>query len=65
MGASVTSTVRGKIFNAADYEDQPEIVLLGMFTSLVSASFMMMMATYMGKLMHRMSITFLYNKHSP
>ena len=50
LGASVTSTVRGKIFNAADYEDQPEIVLLGMFTSLVSASFMMMMATYMGKL---------------
>jgi sodium-dependent phosphate transporter len=49
LGASVTSTVRGKIFNAADYEDQPEIVLLGMFTSLVSASFMMMMATYMGK----------------
>ncbi|KAL7451488.1 hypothetical protein ACHAWC_003318 [Mediolabrus comicus] len=48
LGASVTSTVRGKIFNAADYEDQPEIVLLGMFTSLVSASFMMMMATYMG-----------------
>jgi phosphate/sulfate permease len=52
LGASVTSTVRGKIFNAADYEDQPEIVLLGMFTSLISASFMMMMATYMGKLIN-------------
>jgi phosphate/sulfate permease len=48
LGASVTSTVRGKIFNTSDYEDQPEIVLLGMFTSLVSASFMMMIATYMG-----------------
>ena len=47
MGASVTSTVRGKIFNSSDYEDQPEIVLLGMFTSLVSASFMMMVATYL------------------
>jgi sodium-dependent phosphate transporter len=48
LGASVTSTVRGKIFNTSDYEDMPEIVLLGMFTSLVSASFMMMVATYMG-----------------
>mmetsp|Transcript_13414 Transcript_13414/g.20889 ORF Transcript_13414/g.20889 Transcript_13414/m.20889 type:complete len:580 (+) Transcript_13414:48-1787(+) len=48
LGASVTSTVRGKIFNTSDYEDMPEVVMLGMFTSLVSASFMMMIATYMG-----------------
>lgn len=48
LGASVTSTVRGKIFNTSDYEDMPDIVMLGMFTSLVSASFMMMIATYMG-----------------
>jgi solute carrier family 20 (sodium-dependent phosphate transporter) len=40
--------VRGKIFNTSDYEDMPEVVMLGMFTSLVSASFMMMIATYMG-----------------
>lgn len=46
LGASVTSTVRGKIFNTSDYEEMPEVVMLGMFTSLVSASFMMMVATY-------------------
>ena len=44
----MASTVRGKIFNVEDYEDEPEIVMLGMFTSLVSASFMMMVATYYG-----------------
>ncbi|KAL7536572.1 hypothetical protein ACHAXR_007245 [Thalassiosira sp. AJA248-18] len=48
LGASVASTVRGKIFNMEEYEDEPEIVMLGMFTSLVSASFMMMGATYLG-----------------
>lgn len=48
LGASVTSTVRGKIFNTSDYEEMPEVVMLGMFTSLVSASFMMMVATYCG-----------------
>ena len=48
LGASVASTVRGKIFNVEDYKDEPEIVMLGMFTSLVSASFMMMVATYYG-----------------
>ena len=48
LGASVSSTVRGKIFNTADYEEMPEVVMLGMFTSLVSASLMMMIATYWG-----------------
>ena len=48
LGASVASTVRGKIFNVEQYEDEPEIVMLGMFTSLVSASFMMLGATYFG-----------------
>eukprot|EP01082_Thalassiosira_pseudonana_P008335 g7631.t1 g7631 contig24:1119825-1122050(-) len=48
LGASVTSTVRGKIFNTNLYTDEPEIVLLGMFTSLVTASFMMLVATYFG-----------------
>lgn len=48
MGASVTSTVRGKIFNAELYEDEPEIVMLGMFTSLMTASIMMLVATYFG-----------------
>lgn len=40
--------MRGKIFNVDEYEDEPEIVMLGMFTSLISASFMMMGATYLG-----------------
>ena len=48
LGASVASTVRGKIFNVEQYEDEPEIIMLGMFTSLVSASFMMLGATYFG-----------------
>lgn len=48
LGASVTSTVRGKIFNAELYEDEPEIVMLGMFTSLTTASLMMLVATYFG-----------------
>jgi phosphate/sulfate permease len=48
LGASVTSTVRGKIFNADLYEDEPEIVMLGMFTSLTTASLMMLVATYFG-----------------
>lgn len=48
LGASVTSTVRGKIFNAELYEDEPEIVMLGMFTSLTTASIMMLVATYFG-----------------
>ena len=43
----MAQTVRGKIFNADVYEDEPEIVLLGMFTSLVSASIMVMGATYL------------------
>ncbi|KAL7548302.1 hypothetical protein ACHAWF_011585 [Thalassiosira exigua] len=48
LGASVASTVRGKIFNIDDYEDEPEIVMLGMLISLVSASFMLLTATYFG-----------------
>lgn len=43
----MAQTVRGKIFNTDVYEDEPEIVLLGMFTSLVSASIIMMGATYL------------------
>ncbi|KAL7549545.1 hypothetical protein ACHAWF_012817 [Thalassiosira exigua] len=48
LGASVASTVRGKIFDAEAYAEEPELVLLGMFTSLVAASVMMMGATYLG-----------------
>ncbi|KAL7469741.1 hypothetical protein ACHAXS_009994 [Conticribra weissflogii] len=46
LGASVTSTVRGKIFDTDAYEDEPEIVMLGMLTSLMVATFMLLGATY-------------------
>lgn len=48
LGASVTGTVRGKIFDTDVYEDQPEVVMLGFMTSLVTASIMLMIATYFG-----------------
>ena len=48
LGASVASTVRGKIFDIDVYEDQPEIAMLGMLTSLLSASLMLLCATHLG-----------------
>ncbi|KAL3796407.1 hypothetical protein HJC23_004204 [Cyclotella cryptica] len=48
LGASVTTTVRGKIFDTSYYEDQPEVVMLGFMTSLVTASFMLLGATSFG-----------------
>jgi sodium-dependent phosphate transporter len=48
LGASVTDTIRGKIIDISLYEDQPEILLLGMFTSLFTAMFMLLGATYYG-----------------
>jgi phosphate/sulfate permease len=48
LGASVTSTVRGKIFDTEYYEDQPEVVMLGFMTSLVTASIMLLAATSFG-----------------
>jgi len=38
LGASVTSTVRSKIFDVDLYEDIPEVLMFGMFTSLFSAN---------------------------
>jgi sodium-dependent phosphate transporter len=48
LGASVTSTVRGKIFDTEYYEDQPDVVMLGFMTSLVTASIMLLTATSFG-----------------
>jgi solute carrier family 20 (sodium-dependent phosphate transporter) len=45
LGASVTSTIRSKIFNIKLYDDEPEIVMLGMMTSLIVATFMLLSAT--------------------
>jgi sodium-dependent phosphate transporter len=35
LGASVTSTVRSKIFDVTLYKDQPALLMFGMFTSLI------------------------------
>lgn len=48
LGASVTSTVRSKIFDVDLYEDEPEVVMLGMFTSLLSANLWLFIATHFG-----------------
>ena len=42
LGASVTSTIRSKIFDVDLYADEPEIVLLGMFTSLITGTVMLL-----------------------
>jgi solute carrier family 20 (sodium-dependent phosphate transporter) len=38
LGASVTSTVRSKLFDVEIYEDEPFVLMFGMFTSLLSVS---------------------------
>ena len=45
LGSAVTSTIRGNIFKSDLYVDEPEIVLLGMFTSLIVGTFMLLGAT--------------------
>ena len=47
LGASVTKTVREGIINTEYYDDQPEILMLGMLCSLVCASVLLMVATAM------------------
>lgn len=46
LGASVTNTVRNKIFDVDLYEDEPEILLLGMFSALITGTIMLLGATY-------------------
>jgi solute carrier family 20 (sodium-dependent phosphate transporter) len=48
LGASVTSTIRSKIFSTKLYADEPEIIMLGMFTSLFTAMIMLLVATHLG-----------------
>jgi solute carrier family 20 (sodium-dependent phosphate transporter) len=47
LGASVVSTIRSKIFNVKLYEDEPEIIMLGMLTSMIAANILLLLATYM------------------
>jgi solute carrier family 20 (sodium-dependent phosphate transporter) len=46
LGASVTSTIRSKIFDVKLYADEPEVIMLGMFTSLFTATVMLLVATH-------------------
>lgn len=46
LGATVTATVRSKIFDPNLYTTEPEVVMLGFLTSLVVATFMLFIATY-------------------
>jgi sodium-dependent phosphate transporter len=48
LGASVTSTVRSKIFDVELFEDEPEVIMFGMFTSLFTANIWLFVATYFG-----------------
>jgi len=47
LGASVTSTIRKKMIDGDMYADEPDVLMYGMLTSLVSASFMMAVANYL------------------
>jgi phosphate/sulfate permease len=48
LGASVTSTVRSKVVSVDLYDDEPEVLMFGMFTSLTAATIMLLTATYFG-----------------
>jgi len=46
LGASVTSTIRKSMIDVDMYMDEPDVLMFGMLTALVSASFMMFVANY-------------------
>jgi phosphate/sulfate permease len=48
LGGSVTHTVRSDIFDTTLYEAEPDLVMLGFFTSLVSASLSLLVASRYG-----------------
>jgi len=48
LGASVTGTIRSKIVSVDLYSDEPEVLMFGMCTSLLTAVFMLFVATYLG-----------------
>lgn len=47
LGASVTSTIKGKMIDTSLYEDEPDVLMYGMLTSLVAASFILGFANYL------------------
>lgn len=50
LGAQVTDTVKGKIVDPADFEaaGRPDLLMMGMFCSLISVGFWLFMATFLG-----------------
>lgn len=46
LGATVTNTIREKIIDIELYEDEPEVLMFGMFTSLFTAMIMLLVATH-------------------
>jgi phosphate/sulfate permease len=48
LGASLTGTIRNKIVDIDVYKDEPEILMFGMFTALLSAVIMLWIATHFG-----------------
>eukprot|EP00986_Skeletonema_menzelii_P000912 scaffold255_cov142-Skeletonema_menzelii.AAC.24 len=47
LGASVTSTIKGKMVDTSLYADDPGVLMYGMLTSLVAASFILGVANYL------------------
>ena len=47
LGASVTETIKGKMIDTSIYADEPGVLMYGMLTSLVSASFILFVANYL------------------
>jgi solute carrier family 20 (sodium-dependent phosphate transporter) len=45
LGAQVTNTIRSKIFDVKLYKNEPDVLMLGMFTSLFTAMVMLLVAT--------------------
>ena len=48
LGASVTSTIKDDVVFLDQYEDQPQVLMYGMFTSLFTATIMLLVATHFG-----------------
>jgi solute carrier family 20 (sodium-dependent phosphate transporter) len=48
LGASVTNTIRSKIFDIELYKDEPEIIMLGLTTSIMVGTVMLLVATSFG-----------------
>jgi sodium-dependent phosphate transporter len=48
LGAAVTGTIRSKIVDIDLYEDEPAVLMFGMFSALFAANIMLFIATYFG-----------------